>query len=48
MIISFLKGETVGILQNKSVDISEIRTETTTEPSPIILEEDDVTEVFQE
>ena len=46
--ISFLKGEIVGFLQNKSLDISEIRTETSTEPSPIILEEEDVTEVFQE
>ena len=46
--ISFLKGEIVGSLQNQSLDISEIRTETSTEPSPIIIEEDDVTEVFQE
>ena len=46
--ISFLKGEIVGFLQNKSLDISEIRTETSTEPSPIILEEDNVTKVFQE
>ena len=46
--ISFLKGEIVGFLQNQSLDISEIRTETSTEPSPIIIEEDNVTEVFQE
>ena len=46
--ISFSKGEIVGFLQNQSLDISEIRTETSTEPSPIIIEEDNVTEVFQE
>ena len=46
--ISFLKGEIVHFLQNQSLDISEIRTETSTEPSPIIIEEDNVTEVFQE
>ena len=38
----------MGFLQNQSLDISEIRTETSTEPSPIIIEEDNVTEVFQE
>ena len=46
--ISFLKGEIVGFLQNQSLDISEIRTETSTEPSHIIIEEDNVTEKFQE
>ena len=46
--ISFLKGEIMGFLQNQSIDISEIKTETSTEPSPIILEEDNVTEVIQE
>ena len=46
--ISFLKGEIVGFLQNQSLDISEIRTETSTEPSSIIIEEDNVTKVFQE
>ena len=46
--ISFSKGEIVGFLQNQSSDICEIRTETSTEPSPIIIEEDNVTEVFQE
>ena len=46
--ISFSKGEIMGFLQNQSLDISEIRTETSTEPSPIIIEEDNVTEVFQE
>ena len=38
----------MGFLQNQSLDISEIRTETSTEPSPIVLEEDNVTEVDQE
>ena len=46
--ISFSKGEIMGFLQNQSLDISEIRTETSTEPSPIIIEEDNVTKVFQE
>ena len=46
--ISFSKGEIVGFLQNQSLDISEIRTETSTEPHLIIIEEDNVTEVFQE
>ena len=35
------KGETMGYMQNQSLDISEIMTETSTEPSPIILEDDD-------
>ena len=34
-------------MQNQSLDISEIMTETSTEPSPIILEDDDK-EVLQE
>ena len=46
--ISFLKGEIMGFLQNQSLDISEIRTETSTEPSPLIMKEDNVTEVSQE
>ena len=46
--ISFLKGEIVGFLQKQSLDISEIRTKTSMEPSPIIIEEDNVTKVFQE
>ena len=36
-----LKGGIMGFMQNQSVDISEIITETSTEPLPIILEEDD-------
>ena len=35
------KGEIMGFMQNQSLDISEIITETSTEPSPIILEDDD-------
>ena len=34
--------------KSKSLDISEITTETSTEPSPIVIEEDNVTEVLQE
>ena len=39
--VYLLKGETMGFMQNQSLDISEIMTETSTEPSPIILEDDD-------
>ena len=46
--ISISKGEVMGFLQSQSLDISEIRTETSTEPSPLMIEEDDVTEVLQE
>ena len=46
--ISLLKGEIMGFLQNQSLDVSEIRTETSTEPSPILIEEDKTTEVFQQ
>ena len=35
------KGEIMDFMQNQSLDISEIVTETSTEPSPIILEDDD-------
>ena len=45
--ISLSKGEIMGFLQNQSLDVSKIMTETSTEPSPIVIEEDDVTEVFQ-
>ena len=46
--ISISKGEIMDFLQNQSLDISEIRTETSTEPSPLIMKEDNVTEVSQE
>ena len=39
--VYLLKGETIGFMQNQSLDISEIMTETSTEPSPIIFEDDD-------
>ena len=35
------KGETMGFMQNQSWDMSEIMTEISTEPSPIIFEDDD-------
>ena len=38
--IYLLKGETMGFMQIQSLGISEITTETSTEPSPIILEDD--------
>ena len=38
--ISISKGEIMGFLQNQAIDISEIRTETSTEPSPIGIGED--------
>ena len=34
------KGEIIGFMQNQSLDISAIVTETSTEPSPVILEDD--------
>ena len=37
--VYLLKGEIMGFMQNQSLDISEIVTETSTEPSPILLEE---------
>ena len=38
--IYLLKGETMGFMQIQSIDISEITTETFTEPSPFIFEDD--------
>ena len=46
--ISFSKGEIMGFMQNQSLDISEIVTETSTEPSPILLEEDNDIEGLQD
>ena len=43
--ISISKGEIMGFLQFQPIDISEIRTETSTKPSPIGIGEDDVKEV---
>ena len=42
------KGEIMGFVQNQSLDISEIITETSTEPSPILLEEDNDIEELKE
>ena len=39
--IYLLKGETMGFMQIQSLEISEIMTETSTEPSSIIYEDDD-------
>ena len=44
--IYLLKGEIMGFMQNQSLDILEIVTETSMEPSTIMLEDDD-TEVLQ-
>ena len=41
------KGEVMGFMQDQSLNISEIVTETSTEPSPILLEEDDDIEGLQ-
>ena len=46
--VYLLKGEIMGFMQNQSLDISEIVTETSTEPSPILLEEGDDIEGLQE
>ena len=35
------KGDVMGFMQNQSLDISEIVTETSTEPSPLELEDED-------
>ena len=45
--IYLLKGEIMGFMQNQTLDISEIVTKTSTEPSPIMLEDNDK-EVLQE
>ena len=42
------KGEVMGFMQSQSLDISEIMTETSTEPCPILLEEDADTEESRE
>ena len=39
--VYLLKGEIMGFMQNQSLDILQIVTETSREPSPIILEDDD-------
>ena len=39
--VYLLKGENMSYMQNQSLDISEIMTETSTEPSPIVIEDKD-------
>ena len=46
--VYFLKGEIMGFMQDQSLNISEIVTETSTEPSLILLEKDDDIEGLQE
>ena len=46
--VHLLKGEIMGFMQDQSLNISEIIMETSTEPSPILLEEDDDLEGLQE
>ena len=46
--IHLSKGEVVGFMQDQSLAVSEIVTETSTEPSPILLEEDDDIEGLSE
>ena len=45
--VSISKGEIMGFLQSQSIDIAEIRTETSTEPLPIGIGEDNIDEVSQ-
>ena len=42
------KGEIMGFMQNQSLDMSEIIIETSTEPSPILLEDDNDIEELKE
>ena len=46
--VYLLKGEVMGFMQDQSLNISEIVTKTSTEPSPILLEEDDDIEGLSE
>ena len=46
--ISLSKGEIMSFMQDQSLEISEIVTETSMEPSPILLKEDNDIEVVQE
>ena len=46
--VYFSKGEVMGFMQSQSLDISEITTETSTEPSPFLLEEDNDIEGLKE
>ena len=46
--IYLLKGETVGFMQNQFLDVSEIMTETSTEPSPITIEDNDKEVLYEQ
>ena len=46
--IYLLKGETMGFMQNQALDISEIMTETSTEPSPVIFEDDNKEVLYEQ
>ena len=46
--VYLLEGKVMGFMQDKSLNISEIVTETSTEPSPILLEDDDDIDGLQE
>ena len=46
--VYLLKGEAMGFMQNQSLNISEIVPETSTEPSSILVEDDDDTEELPE
>ena len=46
--IHLSKGETMGFMQSQSLDVSEIMTETSTEPSPIIFEDDDKEVLYEQ
>ena len=46
--VYLLKGENMGFMQGQSLDTTEIVTKTSTEPSPILLEEDNDMEGLQE
>ena len=42
------KGETMGFLQNQLLDVSEVMIETSTEPSPIIFQDDDKEVLYEQ
>ena len=46
--VYLLKGEVIGFMQNQILDVSEIVTETSTEPSPILLKEDNNIQELEE
>ena len=46
--ICLSKGETMGFMQSQALDISEIMTETSTEPSPVIFEDDEKEVLYEQ